>query len=233
VATSPRWCRRPRPPPSTPRSRAVDDRPARAIIAGNHAVPPEDSPLDIIFLLERLESLIATGRSLPLTRNVVVDRDAVLDLVDQLRVAIPEEVRAAKRINSEGERIIEKAEEEATRIIGRAQEQAAFLIGERGLLELAEEEGRRIIAEARDAGDEVRAGADEYALQILTTLEAEVTKSLAGIQKGMAVLDDRRVELMEAEAEEAEEAEAYEDDDAGETLDDEGEDEDARHPAYR
>jgi hypothetical protein len=166
----------------------------------------------------------------PLTRNVVVDRDAVLDLVDQLRVAIPEEVRAAKRINSEGERIIEKADEEATRIISRAQEQAAFLIGERGLLELAEEEGRRIIGEAQDAGDEVRAGADEYALQILGTLESEVTKALAGIQKGMAVLDDRRAELAEGEAA-AVDDEPYEDDDSGEPLDEE--DEDAPHPAYR
>ncbi|TAK02231.1 MAG: ATPase [Chloroflexota bacterium] len=167
---------------------------------------------------------------MPLTRNVVVDRDAVLDLVDQLRVAIPEEVRAAKRINSEGERIIEKADEEATRIISRAQEQAAFLIGERGLLELAEEEGRRIIGEAQEAGDEVRAGADEYALQILGTLESEVARALAGIQKGMTVLDDRRAELAEGEAA-ATDDEAYEDDDPGEPLDEE--DEDARHPAYR
>ena len=211
---------------------AAGDRPARAIIQGNHPVPPEDPPLDIIFLLERLESLVATGRSLPLTRSAVVDRDAVLDLVDQLRVAIPEEVRAAKRINSEGERIIEKAEEEATRIVSRAQEQAAFLIAERGLLELAEEEGRRIIGEAQDAGDEVRAGADEYALQILATLEAEVTKALAGIQKGMAVLDDRRADLADAEAEEAEASDVDEDED-DEPMDDEGEGEDARHPAYR
>jgi len=52
-------------------------------------------------------------------------------------VAIPEEVSAAKRINAEGERIIEKAHDEATRIVSRAQEQAAFLIGERGLTETA------------------------------------------------------------------------------------------------
>jgi len=185
--------------------------------------------------------LVATGRSLPLTHNVVVDRDAILDLVDQLRVAIPEEVRAAKRINSEGERIIEKAEDEASRIVSRAQEQAAFLIGERGLLELAEEEGRRIIGEAQDSGDEVRAGADEYALQILTTLEAEVAKALTGIQKGMAVLDDRRADLAAADDEplddEPADDEGLDDEDENDvaTYDDEGEDEDedARHPAFR
>jgi hypothetical protein len=74
--------------------------------------------------VERLESIIANGKKLPLTNNVVVDQTAALGLIDELRVAVPEEVRAAKRINSEGERIIEKAQEEAERIVARAQEQA-------------------------------------------------------------------------------------------------------------
>lgn len=157
-----------------------------------------------------------------------MDRDAVLDLIDQLRVAIPEEVRAAKRINAEGERIIEKAEEESARIISRAQEQAAFLIGERGLLELAEAEGRRIIDEATAAGDGVREGADDYALNILTALEDEVTKALAGIQKGIGVLDDRRAELTQAEAEVGEMDDAADED---ELADDD--EQDTRRPAYR
>jgi cell division septum initiation protein DivIVA len=164
-----------------------------------------------------------------LTRNVVVDRDGVLDLIDQLRVAIPEEVRAAKRINAEGERIIEKAEEESSRIISRAQEQAAFLIGERGLLELAEAEGRRIIDEANAAGDSVRDGADDYAFNILSTLEAEVTKALAGIQKGIGVLDGRRSELAQAEA-----AVAEHDDEADENgPPDDDDDEESRRPIGR
>lgn len=136
---------------------------------------------------------------MPLTRNAVVDRDGILDLIDQLRVAIPEEVRAAKRINAEGERIIEKAEDEARSITSRAQEQAAFLIGERGLLERAENEGLQIIAEARSQAEAVRAGADDYALGMLEALELEVGKALAGVQKGIAVLDERRADLAAAE----------------------------------
>jgi cell division septum initiation protein DivIVA len=151
--------------------------------------------VDIIFLLERLESQIATGTGVPATRKVLVDRDAILDLIDQLRVAIPEEVQAAKRINAEGERIIEQAHEEATRIASRAQEQAAFLISERGLTEGAEAEGRRIIAEAEAAGRDVAAGADSYAEQMLVALETEVEKTLAAIRKGIDVLDDRRAQL--------------------------------------
>ena len=135
---------------------------------------------------------------MPITGKVLVDKDSILDLVDQLRVAIPEEVSAAKRINAEGERIIEKAHDEATRITSRAQEQAAFLIGERGLTEAAQAEGRRIVEEAEDTAASIRSGADEYAGQILDALEQEVTKTLSGIRKGIEVLDDRRADLMEA-----------------------------------
>jgi hypothetical protein len=153
------------------------------------------SALDIMFLLERLESQVATGTGVPRTRKVLVDKDAVLDLIDQLRVAVPDEVHAAKRINAEGERIIEKANDEARRIAARAQETAAYLIDERGLTEAAQAEGRRIIDEAQRAADGVRLGADEYAAEILEGLESEVRKALAGIEKGIGVLDMRRAAL--------------------------------------
>ena len=139
---------------------------------------------------------------MPITGRVLVDKDSILDLVDQLRVAIPEEVSAAKRINAEGERIIEKAQDEATRITSRAQEQAAFLIGERGLAEAAEAEGRRIVEEADDAAAEIRRGADGYATSILDALEQEIAKALSGIRKGIEVLDDRRADLADADQDE-------------------------------
>lgn len=151
--------------------------------------------MDIIFLVERLESLIATGKLLPLTKNVIIDKETALGYIDELRVAIPEEVRAAKRINAEGERIIEKAQEEAERVIGRAQEQAAFLIDERGLTQAAEGESRRILDRAEAEAAEVRRGADEYAVSILIGLEGDLVKTLQSVKKGIALLDERRTEL--------------------------------------
>jgi cell division septum initiation protein DivIVA len=148
-----------------------------------------------------LESLIANGKPLPLTKNAIVDREQALNLIDELRVAVPEEVRAAKRINSEGERIIEKAQEEAERIVARAQEQAAFLIGERGLTEAAEVESRRIVAEAEDEGEDVRRGADEYAAGVLATLESEVGRTLQSIERGIALLEQRRASYAPPEPE--------------------------------
>jgi cell division septum initiation protein DivIVA len=127
---------------------------------------------------------------------VVVDQNAALGLIDELRVAVPEEVRAAKRINAEGERIIEKAQEEAERIVARAQEQAAFLIDERGLTQAAALESQRVMAEAYDDADRIRGGADEYAVSVLEGLEGDVNKTLQSIQKGIALLDSRRATLI-------------------------------------
>ncbi len=169
--------------------------------------PGEAGPLDIIFLVERLESLIANGKPLPMTNKAIIERDAALNLIDELRVAVPEEVRAAKRINQEGERIIEKAQEEAERIVARAQEQAAYLIDERGLTEAADDESRRIVADAEDEGTLVRQGADEYAAGVLADLEAEVTKTLRGIERGLAMLDERRASY--APPEEPQDDDAY------------------------
>ena len=185
---------------------------------------PEVIPIDIIFLVERLESLIANGKRLPLTSNVVVDQNAALGLIDELRVAVPEEVRQAKRINQEGERIIEQAHEEAERIVARAQEQAAFLIGERGLTQAAAEESERIIERAERDSDEIRRGADEYAVAVLAGLEGDLSRTLQSVQKGMAMLDDRRAALRRGPVDESSFDDGY---------DEPGDEEEAPEPAYR
>jgi hypothetical protein len=144
-----------------------------------------------MFFVERLEGMLANGKKLPLTSNVIVDQAAALELIDELRHAIPEEVQAARRINAEGERILERAGQEAERIIARATEQAAYLIDEQGLTEAAEAEGRRIVAEADADAAATRGGADEYAAGVLLRLEAEVSRVLGQIERGIDSLHVR------------------------------------------
>jgi hypothetical protein len=189
--------------------------------AGDRSTATEDTPIDIIFLVERLESIIANGKKLPLTNNVVVDQTAALGLIDELRVAVPEEVRAAKRINAEGERIIEKAQEEAERVVAKAQEQAAFLIDERGLTQLAEAESRRIVTEAEADAEDVRRGADEYAVNVLVGLEGDVVRTLQSIKKGIDLLDTRRSDLRAGEENGSTPDDGYADDEALEAENDE------------
>src|SRR5215210_1213077 len=129
---------------------------------------------------------------MPLTSNVIIDQARALDLLDQLRVAVPEEVRQAKRISEETERIIEHAQEEAERILARAQEQAAFLIEERELTRAAELRSAEIITHGEREADDIRQGADEYAQSVLIRLEGECIKALQSIKRGLALLDDRQ-----------------------------------------
>jgi hypothetical protein len=126
-----------------------------------------------------------------MTNSVVVDQVAALDLIDQLRVAVPEEIRQAKRINEETSRLVERAQEEAERILARAQEQAAFLIEERELTRAAELKSQEIVLDGHRQADEIRRGADSYAASVLVKLEGECVKALQSIRRGLALLDDR------------------------------------------
>ena len=144
-----------------------------------------------MFLVEQLERRVADGRKLPLSNNVVIDGPAALDLIDQLRVSVPEEVRQAKRTNADAERILEKAQDEADDIVARAQEHAAFLIEERELTRAAEVKSEEIITEAHSQADEIRHGAEEYAASVLVKLEGEVVRLLQAIRRGISMLDER------------------------------------------
>jgi hypothetical protein len=144
-----------------------------------------------MFFVERLEGMLANGRKLPLTSSVVIDQAAALELIDELRHAIPEEVQSARRVNAEGERILERANQEAELIDARAREHAAQLIDEQGLTEAAEGESRRIIAEAEADAEITRRGADDYAADVLLRLEGEVTRVLGQIERGIDALGVR------------------------------------------
>ncbi len=146
---------------------------------------------DILFLVERLETLVAAGKKLPLTNNVVLDQSAVLELIDQLRVSVPDEVRQAKRITDDATRITERAREEADQVLGRAQEQAAQMLEERELVKLAQQRAGELIDQANGEAVEIRRGADEYAAGVLIRLEGECIKALTSIKRGIDMLDER------------------------------------------
>src|SRR6059036_3653267 len=113
-----------------------------------------EGDVDIQFLVKRLEALIVNGRKVPMTSQVILEQATVLDLIDQLRVAIPEEVRQARRINQESDRVLAKAREEAEQIIAAAQEQAALLLQDQSILREAEAKAQEMIDRAQGKSDE-------------------------------------------------------------------------------
>ncbi|HET8586670.1 MAG TPA: hypothetical protein VFM74_02225 [Candidatus Limnocylindria bacterium] len=134
---------------------------------------------------------MAGAKRLPLTNNVVLEQSALLELVDQLRVSVPEEVRQAKRVTEEAERVVERAREEADAIVARGQAQAAQMLEERELVRMAQQRAREILDAANEEAAEVRRGADEYAAGVLIRLEGECIKALTSIKRGIDMLDER------------------------------------------
>ncbi len=134
---------------------------------------------------------MAASKKLPLTNNIVLDQAAVLELIDQLRVAVPDEVRQAKRITEEAGRITEHAREEGDAVVARAQEQAAQMLEERELVRMAQQRAGEILDGANHEAAEVRRGADEYAAGVLIRLEGECIKALTSIKRGIDMLDER------------------------------------------
>ena len=121
----------------------------------------------------------------------MLDQATILELVDQLRVSVPDEVRQARRITEEAGRITERAREEGDAIIARAQEQAAQMLEERELVRAAQQRAGEIIEAAQAEAREVRRGADEYAAGVLIRLEGECIKALTSIKRGIDMLDER------------------------------------------
>jgi vacuolar-type H+-ATPase subunit H len=150
--------------------------------------------VDIQFLVERLEGLVVNGRKVPMTGGVIVEQAAVLDLLDQLRVAIPEEVKQARRINQESDRVIGKARDEAEQIIGAAQEQAALLLQDQSIVREAESRAQDVIDRTHLKAEETMSGADQYAADVLVRLESDLVKALSIIKKSLEVLEERRAQ---------------------------------------
>lgn len=154
--------------------------------------------MDMQFLVERLETLAVNARKLPMTNNVVLDQAALLDLIDQLRVAIPEEVKQARRINQEGDRVLQNAREEAERIIGAAQEQAALLLQDSSILRDAEARAEDIEARAQQRAEETMRGADQYAADVLLRLQGDLDKTLSIVKRSLEMLEERKPAPAEA-----------------------------------
>lgn len=147
--------------------------------------------MDIQFLVERLEALVVNARKLPMTSQIILEQATILDLIDQLRVAIPEEVRQARRINQESDRLLGKARDEAEQIIGAAQEQAALLLQDQSILREAEAKAHELLDGAQGKSEETMRGADQYAADVLVRLESDLVKTLSIIKKSLEVLEER------------------------------------------
>ncbi len=149
--------------------------------------------MDILHLVDRLEELFNESRPIWFTRSVVINEDKFLDIIDQMRVSIPDEIKKSQQLLNQKDRILAQAQEEANRTIQLAREKGEQIVEKDGIVQAAQARSEQIVAQARNEAEIVRRDADEYALDALTKLEMEVERYLNQIRNGIQVLQDSKI----------------------------------------
>ncbi|MBI2906380.1 MAG: hypothetical protein HYX92_01850 [Chloroflexi bacterium] len=155
--------------------------------------------MDILHLIDRLESLVTSSASLPVLRKTLVDEQRLLDLIDQMRVAVPEDVREAHQVIQERHSLLEQAATEARRITEAAEVEQRTKVQQTEVVKAAERKAQEIVAEAQRQAQSVLADARaeasrtkeeaaQYAGDILRKLDVQLTALQEGIRKGLDAL---------------------------------------------
>jgi len=144
--------------------------------------------MDILHLVDRLEEVLNQSRSFWFTSQVVVDEDRILDLIDQMRVAIPDEVKKAQQLLAQRDRILAQAQEEANRTLAIAREKSEQLVERDSIVQAAQARAEQILVQARAQAETTRRDADEYVLETLVRLEMELDRSLTQARNGIRTL---------------------------------------------
>ena len=144
--------------------------------------------MDILHLVDRLEELFNESRSVPFTHSVVVDEDRMLDIIDQMRVSIPEAIRKAQQLLAQRDRILAQAQEEANRTLALAKDKSEQVIERDAIVEAAKARSDQIMQQTQMECEQTRHEADAYTLDTLTKLENELAKSLSQVRNGIEAL---------------------------------------------
>ena len=138
-------------------------------------------PLDRI---DEVIALVENARSVPMSRNCIVDRGELISMLDQLRAELPGEMRRATALLEERDKILDAGRREAERIIVEAESEHARLVSVNEITVSAEHEGARLIADARSESQRLREEVDDYVDTALANFEQFLTRSLASIERG-------------------------------------------------
>ena len=139
---------------------------------------------DIYHLIDRLERLLNESWRMPLSAYLVINEDDFLDIIDQMRTAIPKEIKEGERVQRERDRIIAQAEEESERIVHLAHAEADKAVEDHELIRAAEQRANTIIERAQREAGVLRSEADEYARGVLVSLDNQ----LGGMDEQIEVL---------------------------------------------
>ena len=144
--------------------------------------------MDILHLVDRLEELFNESRPVWFTHSVIVDEDRLLDLIDQMRITIPEEIKKAQQLLAQRDRILAQAQEEANRTIALAREKSEKLVEKDPVTQASQARANQLVEQAKIECEQTKRDADEYVIQALRSLETELEKSMTHVKNGIMAL---------------------------------------------
>ncbi|HKN90844.1 MAG TPA: hypothetical protein VJ622_11220 [Acidimicrobiia bacterium] len=158
---------------------------------------------DLCDLLEHLRELVETARSMPLSNSAIVNRDEVLELLDETVERLPEELRQARWLLKEREEYLERARREADEIVAAARVQAEGMVQRTEVVREAQRVARVTIEQAEAHGRQLRNQAEDYVDAKLASFEATLERTIGVVQKGrrrlQAFTPEAPVEVLPAE----------------------------------
>ena len=150
--------------------------------------------MDILHIVDRLEELFNESRPIPLTHNVIIDEDKILDIIDQMRVTIPEEMKKAQQVLSQRDRILAPAQEEANRTLNLARDKSDNLVERDAIVQAAHVQADEIISKALTDVEKTKRDADKYVIDTLIRVEYELERMLNQARNGILALQSLAVE---------------------------------------
>ena len=138
--------------------------------------------MEILSILETLEDLVEKSVTVPFTGKCLVDKEEILEIVKELRLKLPDDIKQAKWVKEERQRILLDPQKEANNMIKDAEGKIASMVNEHEITKKAYEQANEIVAAAQKNAREIRLGTKEYADNILNKVEEILTDTLAVIK---------------------------------------------------
>lgn len=139
--------------------------------------------MEIFTLLEKLEQLINNSKKIPLSDKCVLEQQEILDIIKEIRLKLPDELKQAKWVKEERERILTEANKEADNVVKEAENRIIAMIDEHEITKKAYEQKNEIMSAANESSRQITQGAREYADNILDNLAKSLEKTLKEIKE--------------------------------------------------
>ncbi len=138
--------------------------------------------MEILAILETLEDLVEKSVGVPFSGKCLVDKEEILEIVKELRLKLPDDIKQAKWVKEERQRILLDAQKESANMLKDAESKIASMVDEHEITQKAYEQANEIVAAAQKNAREIRLGTKDYADNILNKVEEILNDTLEVIK---------------------------------------------------